>query len=144
MRIAQGQLAGALAAYEESLDIAREIAKQDPDNAGWARDVSVSLSRIGDARMAQGQLAAALAAYEESLDIRRRLTRQDPDNAGWARDVSVSLSKMAVADKANADKYWAEMIERMEDQDSKGTLLPGDVPILERARRNLATETKQE
>ena len=69
MRVAQGDLAGALAAYEESLTIARDLAARDPGNAGWARDVSVSLNKVGDVRVAQGDLAGALAAFEESLTI---------------------------------------------------------------------------
>ncbi len=43
VRVAQGDLPGALAAYDEGLTIARDLAARDPGNAGWARDVSVSL-----------------------------------------------------------------------------------------------------
>ena len=87
MRVAQGDLPGALAAYEEGLRIARDLAARDKGNAGWARDVSVSLDRVGDVRVAQGDLPGALEAYEESLAIRRDLAARDKGNAGWARDV---------------------------------------------------------
>ena len=50
MRVAQGDLAGALAAYEESLAIRRDLAAADPGNAGWQRDLSVSLNKLGDVR----------------------------------------------------------------------------------------------
>ena len=66
MRVAQGDLTGALAAYEEGLTIARDLAARDPGNAGWARDLSVSLERVGNVRVAQGDLAGALAAYERA------------------------------------------------------------------------------
>ena len=94
MRGAQGDLPGALAAYDEGLTIARDLAARDPGNAGWARDVSVSLDRVGDVRRDQGDLPGALAAYDEGLTIRRDLAARDPGNAGWARDVSVSLNKV--------------------------------------------------
>ena len=93
MRLAAGDRARALAAYEESLAIRRKLAAADPGNAGWQRDVSVSLNKVGDVRLAAGDRAGALAAYEESLAIRRKLAAADPGNAGWQRDVSVSLDQ---------------------------------------------------
>ena len=78
MRRDQGDLTGALAAYDESLKIARDLAARDPGNAGWARDVSVSLNKVGDVRRDQGDLTGALAAYDESLKIRRDLAARDP------------------------------------------------------------------
>ena len=43
---ARGDRTGALAAYEESLAIMRKLTAADPGNAGWQRDVSVSLTRV--------------------------------------------------------------------------------------------------
>ena len=54
VRLAAGDRAGALAAYEESLAIMRKLAAADPGNAGWQRDVSVSLNKVGDVRLAAG------------------------------------------------------------------------------------------
>ena len=55
--MAEGDRAGALKAFEESLGIARRLAAADPGNAGWARDVSGSLVRIGNVRVAEGDRA---------------------------------------------------------------------------------------
>ena len=38
----QGDLAGALEAYRESLAVRRRLAAADPSNAGWQRDLTVS------------------------------------------------------------------------------------------------------
>ena len=84
---AGGRLQGALAAYQESLDIARKLAAQDPGNAKAQRDVSVGLSKLGNVKLQDGDLAGALAAYQESLDIDRKLAAQDPGNAQAQRDV---------------------------------------------------------
>ena len=45
----------------------------DPDNAGWLRDVSASLTKLGDVRLAAHDRAGALLGYEECLAIRRKL-----------------------------------------------------------------------
>ena len=52
--VAQGDLPGALKSYRDSLAIAERLAKADPGNAGWQRDLSVSYSKIGDVLVAQG------------------------------------------------------------------------------------------
>ena len=41
VQVAQGDLAGALTSYRDSLAIAERLAKSDPGNAGWQRDLSV-------------------------------------------------------------------------------------------------------
>ena len=92
--VAYGNLPAALTSYQASLGIAERLAKADPDNAGWQRDLSVSHNKIGDVQVAQGNLPAALTSYQASLGIRERLARADPDNAGWQRDLSVSRDKI--------------------------------------------------
>ena len=44
--VAQGNLAPALDSYRASLAIAERLAQADPGNAGWQRDVWVSLWRL--------------------------------------------------------------------------------------------------
>jgi tetratricopeptide (TPR) repeat protein len=91
---AQGDLAGALAAYQRSMDIRARLAASDPSNTGWQRDLSVSHNKIGDILQAQGNLAGALAAYQRSMDIAERLAASDPSNTEWQRDLSVSHEKI--------------------------------------------------
>jgi tetratricopeptide (TPR) repeat protein len=91
---AQGDLAGALAAYQESLAVSQRLAESDPSNADWQRDLSVSQSKVGDVLLDQGDLAGALASYRETLAVRRRLAESDPSNAGWQRDLSVSHQRI--------------------------------------------------
>ena len=90
MQVAQGNLPAALTSYQASLAITERLAKSDPGNAGWQRDLSVSHNKIGDVQVAQGNLPAALTSYQASLAIRERLAKADPGNAGWQRDLSVS------------------------------------------------------
>ena len=75
--------------------IADRLAKSDPGNAGWQRDLSVPYDRVGDVQVAQGNLPAALASYQAGLAISDRLAKSDPGNASWQRDLSVSYRRSA-------------------------------------------------
>ena len=102
MRQAQGDLAAALTSYQAALAIAERLAKADPGNAGWQRDLSVSRDKIGDVQQAQGDLAAALTSYQAALAIAERLAKADPGNAGWQRDLSVSHTRSATCSRRRA------------------------------------------
>ena len=89
LKLLEGDLQGSLAAFQESLDIARKLAALDPGNATAQRDVSVVLSKLGNMKLQDGDLAGALAALQESLGIDRKLAAQDPGNAQAQRDNAV-------------------------------------------------------
>ena len=76
---AQGNLPAALAAYQASLAIFERLAKADPGNAEWQRELSVTQDRIGDVLIAQGNLPGALAAYEASLAMPNASPRPTPE-----------------------------------------------------------------
>ena len=85
---AAGDQAGALAAYRESLAIARKIAAADPDNIMRQPDIEIALQKIAGIRLAAGDRDGALAAYEEALEIARRMAEAFPDKAVWQQDVA--------------------------------------------------------
>lgn len=91
---AQGQLAEALKAYQDSLAIAAGLTKQDSGNTDWQRDLSVSFNKVADVLRDQGELAEALKTYRDSLEIAERLAKQDPNNAGWQSDLSISFERI--------------------------------------------------
>ena len=80
--------------YRRAFAIFDRLAKADPGNAGWQRDLSVSYERVGDVLVAQGNLPEALKAFRDCLAIRDRLAKADPGNAGWQRDLSVSYERV--------------------------------------------------
>ncbi|MBU0609305.1 MAG: DUF4062 domain-containing protein, partial [Armatimonadetes bacterium] len=94
VRVAKGDLRGALAAYKAALAIGERLAAADPGNAAWQRDLAASYSRLGDVLVAQGDLPGALRAYEASLTIAERLAAADPGNAAGQRDLSVCHEKL--------------------------------------------------
>ena len=87
----QGNLTAALESYQASLAIRERLARADPGNAGWQRDLSVSHEKIGDVLRAQGNLTAALESYQASLAIAERLARRRPGQCRLAaRPVGVA------------------------------------------------------
>ncbi len=86
VQVAQGDLAGALKSYRDSLAIADRLAKSDPGNAGWQRDLSVSYEKVGDVQVAQGDLAGALKSYRDSLAI----------ETGWRNPIPATPAGSAI------------------------------------------------
>jgi tetratricopeptide (TPR) repeat protein len=91
---ARGDLGVALATYREAGALADRLAKANPNDAGWQRDLSVSNERVGDIALAQGDLAAALPHYRSSLDRMIPIRDRDPSNADLQRFTSVTLQKI--------------------------------------------------
>jgi tetratricopeptide (TPR) repeat protein len=87
VQVAQGDLAGALKSYNDSLAIRVRLAKSDPGNAGWQRDLSVSYARLARAFKENGKTEKALDALRQGQAIISRLTAMSPENAVWKRDL---------------------------------------------------------
>jgi tetratricopeptide (TPR) repeat protein len=98
-----GQLEPAVGELRQAVALGEGLARQDPSNAAWQRDLSVSLERLGDVQRAQGDLAGALESFRNSQRIFERLARQDPSNAAWQRDLSVSHNKLGDVQLAQGD-----------------------------------------
>ena len=90
-----GDPAAARRYYEDGLTIRKRLADAAPENADYARDLSVSYDRLGDLAMSGGDPAAARRYYEDDLTIAKRLADAAPENADYARDLWVSYVKMA-------------------------------------------------
>ena len=94
MLVSQGDGPGALAAFQAALANAEDLAKRDPANRQWQRDLSVSQDRIGNVRLSQGDGPGALAAFQADLAIAEGLAKRDAANTQWQVDVAVSCSKL--------------------------------------------------
>ncbi|HET8799186.1 MAG TPA: tetratricopeptide repeat protein [Thermoanaerobaculia bacterium] len=134
---AQGDLAGALAAYRESLTIFQRLSAIDPSNTQWQRDLSVGHIKVGDALQAQRDLAGALAAYRESLTLIQRLAGGEPSNAQWQRDLSVGHDRvgdvlLAQGDLAGALAAYRESLtldRRLSESDPSNTQWQRDLSV---------------
>ena len=70
------------------LDPARFWSAVDAGNTDLKRDMTASLSGIGDALLNSGDKEKALAAYEEGVALVRELVGTDANNLSWQRDLS--------------------------------------------------------
>jgi hypothetical protein len=86
--MAQGDLAGALKYYYDSLAIADRLARSDPGNAGWRRDLAVSFAKLAFVHKQSGDKAKALDFLRQGQAIMARLTKLSPDNAQWRQDLA--------------------------------------------------------
>jgi tetratricopeptide (TPR) repeat protein len=99
----RGDLGGALQSYQSIIPVIESLAKADPGNALWQRDLSVSYNKVGDMRKDQGDLPGALKSYSDSLAIREQLAKSDPGNMEWQRDLSVSYNNVGGVQKDHGD-----------------------------------------
>jgi hypothetical protein len=93
VKLRGGDQAGALAAYQESLDIHRKLAAQDPGNAQARSDLVASLYKVStasDAQQARAALTEALAIIEK-LEREHKLTAQQKN---WPDILRAALSKL--------------------------------------------------
>ena len=85
--VARGNLPDALKSYRDGLAIRDRLAKADPGNAGWQRDLSVSYAKLGVAFRKAGRNTDALSELRDGQAIMARMTRLSPDNAQWKQDL---------------------------------------------------------
>jgi tetratricopeptide (TPR) repeat protein len=92
--VAQGNLPEALKSFRDGFAIAGRLAKADPNNADWQRDLSGSYIKIGDVLVAQGNLLEALKSFHEGFAIMERLVKADPSNLQWRNDLQVAIDRI--------------------------------------------------
>jgi tetratricopeptide (TPR) repeat protein len=96
-----------LALYQET---AERLLAANPESAQAARDVSVSLNKLGDFLSRRGQpgdATQALGHYQRDLEISERLLAANPESAQAARDVSVSHFKFFHIHRQRGDEQAA-------------------------------------
>jgi hypothetical protein len=140
VRVAQGDLAGAMLSFQARHAIAERLAGDDPGNAGWQRDLSISHEKIGDVRVAQGDLAGAMLSYQASLAIAERLAGDDPGNAGWQRDLIVGYAKLGGMQPGAG--WWAKGLAVVEKLTAEGRLAPRDAWMVEDIREKAAADSE--
>ena len=96
VKLAQGDLAGALAAFEQSREGLRAVIDKEP-RLEYLRDLAVSYNRTGDVRRISGDGPAAVQDYSIGLKVTEFLVEQLPGDDGFRRDLGVSHSKLGLA-----------------------------------------------
>ncbi len=102
--------------WRRTEDLFQRLHTANPDNADYARDLSISYERLGDLARSTGDGVSARRYYEDGLRIRQRLAEGAPESADYARDVWVSCWRMAQmaeddGDAAGALGWWRQAYE---------------------------------
>jgi hypothetical protein len=99
VQMAQGDLASAMKSYKAKRDIISHLAKSDPGNAGWQRDLAASFGKLALVHKQYGDRAKARDFFRQGQTIMARLTKLRPDNAEWAADLAEFNQEIAALAK---------------------------------------------
>ncbi|MGC8493672.1 MAG: tetratricopeptide repeat protein [Syntrophobacteraceae bacterium] len=83
--------------FRKALETGTRLLEANPESAQAARDVSISLERLGDfhhKRGKPGDSGEALNYFRKALEISERLLESNPDSAQAARDVSITFERL--------------------------------------------------
>ena len=97
LRGAEGDADRIIRHCQQSLALAEALYQADPTAPEAARDVSLSLDRLGDFLSQRGQPGdadTALRHSTRSLELREKLLAASPDSAQAARDVAISHERL--------------------------------------------------
>src|ERR1019366_1692035 len=94
-QLAQSDLAAALQSYQDSHAIFDRLAKSDPGNAGWQRDLSVSYAKLADVYLKSQQATKDKEALAAGRDISASLVARFPDQATWKQDLAWFYAQIA-------------------------------------------------
>ena len=88
---------------QRDLALCQGLADGAPENAQYARDLSLSYDKLGDMQSAMGNTQAALGLYQQGLNIVKGLSASAPENVQFSRDLSVSYEKLGDTQSALGD-----------------------------------------
>jgi hypothetical protein len=97
--VEQGNLPAALDAFKASHAIFDRLAKADPGNAGWQRNLALSFERVAMVEAQQGARDRATGLFRQGRDIIAGLKARSPDNATLARDLAWFEGQIAALSK---------------------------------------------
>ncbi|HVL67437.1 MAG TPA: serine/threonine-protein kinase [Vicinamibacterales bacterium] len=103
VRMAQADLAGAAALFEQSLQLIAGLTARNPQHAEWQVGLATSHFYVGDALRLQGNLAGAMSHFTAYRDIASRLVARDPSRPEWLLELSYGHSNVAAVLEAMTD-----------------------------------------
>jgi hypothetical protein len=105
VQIAQGDLSGALASDQVGLEMRESLAKRDPADTQWQRDMFVSSIMLSQICTQLARKVESLSYIKQAELIITRLVKLDPTNLVWQRDFATlqTIKQAILADLQNPD-----------------------------------------
>ncbi|MFM8264213.1 MAG: hypothetical protein ACKN9S_18180, partial [Pirellula sp.] len=129
--------------YQKALEVRQRLSKAAPENADYARNLSVSYERLGDLSRALGEASKAGEYYQKALEVSQRLSKAAPENADYARDLWVSYWRLAshcesTGNPTAASRWWQLAHNTLQGMLDKGLFVSReDLQYLEQIRGKL-------
>ena len=103
LQSALGVSSRSLVAYQKALAIAERLAAQDPDNAGWQRDLSVGFYQTGAVHEQLQQFAEAASMWRRELAVRSAMAGHNEDPSEADEDLASCHNQIGGAVEAMED-----------------------------------------
>ena len=142
IRLARGDVAGALVEYERAQVIDESTASTSPDRQRANRLAALTRIRIGDANLAAGNLSAAHAHYDAATRILLELADDSRRRRDLLRDAALGFARLGSTVSALRTKGENGGMELQRAVDMLRELVATD-PSDERARRDLMVTLTQ-
>ncbi len=94
VRIAEGNLDSAMAAFQESVKIDEQLIRADPDNSEWLGGLADRHFWVARVLWDRGDRESAIASWRSQLAIGQRLVETDPDNPEFQRRLAYATSNI--------------------------------------------------
>lgn len=107
VRVAQGKLADATAAFREALRLSKGLAERDPGSAEWQFDLGQSHFWVGYLLWQQKDLAGAMEQFRAYLAISEALVARDPRNRRWMLELAYAHSNIGSIARERGDNSSA-------------------------------------
>ena len=103
VRLSLGEFEPALAAFEESLSLSRELSRRSPDNQDWLFALGNAWFWVGYTHWQKGDLAAAVPPMNAYYEAAERLVQLAPDNDKWQLELDYALANLGSLAAARDD-----------------------------------------
>jgi eukaryotic-like serine/threonine-protein kinase len=94
VRLSLGEFEPALAAFQESLNLSRDLSNRSPNNQDWLFALGNAWFWVGYTHWQTGELGAAVAPMTEYFRIAERLVELDAGNREWQLERGYALGNL--------------------------------------------------
>jgi eukaryotic-like serine/threonine-protein kinase len=116
VRLDQGNLEAASAAFDDALALMRQLTARDPRRTDWQLALGGAHFWVGEVLRRQGDLEGARRSYTDYVDVAAALVWQDSTNLAWRRELAMASGNLGgVAymqrDFATALHAWQQRLQ---------------------------------
>jgi hypothetical protein len=112
------------------LAIVERLAKADPNNANWQRDLAIVNERLGVIYMDRKEPSEAKTAFERAVAVYDKLTAKFPDETLALVDSTVPLMRLGQLYGSNGRSHLQKALAILKQLDEAGRLEPKRKPAI--------------